>query len=108
MTSVFRMATTQAVKDILEEHGSSGRFGLIVTPDGMETIANKLVDLFEMTLELRAKTSNRLEERNVHENPASSYNLKAQKEDKKNYHEFKLPRQKFELSLSEKEQFIQR
>lgn len=56
MSSIFRMATTQAIKDIVQEHAVEGRFGFIVTEESMDEISKKVVDLFEMTLELRAKT----------------------------------------------------
>ncbi len=56
MTSIFRMATMQAVKEIVEENSVSGRFGHIVTEENIEEISKKIVDLFEMTLDLRAKT----------------------------------------------------
>lgn len=55
--SIFRQATMQAIKEIVEENAVSGRFGLILTEEGMEEISKRVVDLFEMTLELRAKTS---------------------------------------------------
>ena len=56
MSQIFRMATCQAIREIIEESAVEGRFGLILTEDGLEKISNRVVDLFEMTLELRAKT----------------------------------------------------
>ncbi|RDB36400.1 hypothetical protein [Spirobacillus cienkowskii] len=56
MSQIFRIATCQAIREIIEESALEGRFGLILTNDGVEKIANRVVDLFEMTLELRAKT----------------------------------------------------
>ncbi len=56
MSTVFRIATTQAIREIVEENAVSGRFGLIVTEENIEEIAKRVVDLFEMTLDLRAKT----------------------------------------------------
>jgi hypothetical protein len=53
---VFRIATGQAIREIIEEHGSLGRFGLILTPENIDDIADRIVDLFEMTIELRTKT----------------------------------------------------
>ncbi|APJ03607.1 hypothetical protein [Silvanigrella aquatica] len=56
MSQIFRIATSQAIREIIEESAVEGRFGLILTDDGIEKIAQRVVDLFEMTLELRAKT----------------------------------------------------
>lgn len=56
MSQIFRIATCQAIREIIEESAVEGRFGLILTEDGVEKISQRVVDLFEMTLELRAKT----------------------------------------------------
>ncbi|BBH52987.1 hypothetical protein [Fluviispira sanaruensis] len=56
MSQIFRTATSQAIREIIEESGVEGRFGLILTEDSLEKITHRVVDLFEMTLELRAKT----------------------------------------------------
>lgn len=56
MSQIFRIATSQAIREIIEESAVEGRFGLLLTDDGIEKIAHRVVDLFEMTLQLRAKT----------------------------------------------------
>jgi hypothetical protein len=56
MTTIFRTATKQAMKEIIEERSEAGRFGLLVTEEGLEAITDRLVDLFEMTLTLRQQT----------------------------------------------------
>lgn len=56
MSQIFRIATCQAIREIIEESAVEGRFGLILTEDGIDKISHRVVDLFEMTLELRAKT----------------------------------------------------
>lgn len=56
MSQIFRIATSQAIREIIEESAVEGRFGLLLTDDGIEKIAERVVDLFEMTLQLRAKT----------------------------------------------------
>lgn len=56
MSQIFRIATCQAIREIIEESSVEGRFGLILTDDGIEKISHRVVDLFEMTLQLRAKT----------------------------------------------------
>jgi hypothetical protein len=56
MSQIFRIATCQAIREIIEESAVEGRFGLILTDDGIDKISHRVVDLFEMTLELRAKT----------------------------------------------------
>ncbi len=56
MSQIFRIATCQAIREIIEDSAIEGRFGLILADDGIDKISNRIVDLFEMTLELRAKT----------------------------------------------------
>ena len=55
MGNIFRTATTQAILDIIAEHGSKSRFGQLLTDGDAEAVAARVVDLFEMTLELRAR-----------------------------------------------------
>jgi hypothetical protein len=56
MESIFRTATTQAILDIIAEHGTRSRFGHLLTEEDASAVAAKVVDLFEMTLRLRART----------------------------------------------------
>ncbi len=56
MSQIFRIATTQAIKEIIQDNAVEGRFGLLLTDDSIEKISERVVDLFEMTLKLRAKT----------------------------------------------------
>lgn len=56
MSQIFRIATTQAIKEIIQDNAVEGRFGLLLTEDSIEKISERVVDLFEMTLKLRAKT----------------------------------------------------
>ena len=55
--SIFRTATKQAIREIIEENGFNGRFGHILSNNNIETVTDKVVDLFEMTLTLRSHTS---------------------------------------------------
>ena len=55
MASIFRTATKQAILEIIQEHAVPGRYGLILTEESSEKICEQVVDLFEMTLELRQK-----------------------------------------------------
>ncbi|NBW82215.1 hypothetical protein EBR21_10730 [bacterium] len=56
--NVFRTATTQAIRDIIADHGSANRFGISLTEADVEAICTRVVDLFEMTLNLRAQVGN--------------------------------------------------
>lgn len=56
MGQIFRIATCQAIREIIEENAVEGRFGLILTEEGVEKISHRIVDLFEMTIQLRTKT----------------------------------------------------
>jgi hypothetical protein len=53
--NIFRTATTQAIRDIIADHGSANRFGISLTDADVEAICTRVVDLFEMTLNLRAQ-----------------------------------------------------
>ncbi|NBX18317.1 MAG: hypothetical protein EBR09_13220 [Proteobacteria bacterium] len=53
--NVFRTATTQAIRDIIADHGTANRFGLSLTDADIDAICTRVVDLFEMTLNLRAQ-----------------------------------------------------
>ena len=55
--NIFRTALLQAIEDILKDSGSVGRFGLVLTDDEINTVSSKVVDLFEMTLNLRTRVS---------------------------------------------------
>lgn len=132
MSRVFRIATMQAIKEIVEENSIAGRFGLIITEENVDEISKKVVDLFEMTLELRAKTqeifgqTNRQEhtQEKTHEDEQPDFprtknagEIYHRHEDKREENkerflsphlDVKLPRKRFELSLSEKERFTRR
>lgn len=56
MASIFRTATKQAILEILEEAGTKNRFGLHITEEGIDRATDRVVDLFEMTLQLRSQT----------------------------------------------------
>jgi hypothetical protein len=53
--NVFRTATTQAIRDIIADHGTANRFGMSLTDSDIDAICGRVVDLFEMTLNLRAQ-----------------------------------------------------
>ncbi|MEN9810819.1 MAG: hypothetical protein RLZZ488_2386 [Pseudomonadota bacterium] len=53
--NVFRTATTQAIRDIISDHGTANRFGMSLTDADIDAICTRVVDLFEMTLNLRAQ-----------------------------------------------------
>ena len=54
--SVFRIATKQAIKEIIEAPSEKLQYGLILTDENLEDITDRVVDLFEMTLNLRSRT----------------------------------------------------
>lgn len=54
--SVFRIATKQAIKEIIESPSEKLQYGLILTDENLEDITDRVVDLFEMTLNLRSRT----------------------------------------------------
>ena len=131
MTSVFRIATEQAIKEIIEENAECGRFGHMITEESMRDISIKIVDLFEMTLELRSKTREmftpspqRQEGGRVfqEESPSFPKTKRASEiytfQDKKTqsssdtqlmpHLDVKLPRKRFEMTLEEKERVMRR
>lgn len=133
MASVFRIATEQAIKEIVEENAVCGRFGLIITEENITEISKKVVDLFEMTLELRSKTqdifgqiANTKPTPKTHKEETSTpfpktknaseiYSFNEKKKNEYNsesailpHLDVKLPRKRFELTLEEKEKFMQR
>jgi hypothetical protein len=56
MGTIFRTATKQAILDLIADHGTQSRFGHLLSDDDAEELASRVVDLFEMTLELRSRT----------------------------------------------------
>jgi hypothetical protein len=56
MGTIFRTATKQAILDLIGEHATPSRFGQLLSDDDADALAMRVVDLFEMTLELRART----------------------------------------------------
>ncbi len=62
--SVFRIATKQAILDMIVESGENKTFGLFVAHHQVDALADRIVDLFEMTLELRQKVQNATSEPN--------------------------------------------
>jgi hypothetical protein len=56
MGTIFRTATKQAILDLISDHGTRSRFGQLLSDDDADALALRVVDLFEMTLELRART----------------------------------------------------
>lgn len=57
MGTVFRTATKQAILEMIQENAVPSRQGLILTEESCEQVCHQIVDLFEMTLELRQKAS---------------------------------------------------
>lgn len=55
--NIFRTATKQAIRDIIQDNASSGRYGVMLSDDNIEAIGERIVDLFEMTLNLRSQMS---------------------------------------------------
>ena len=56
MGNIFRTATKQAILDLIADHGTRSRFGQMLSDDDADQLAARVVDLFEMTLELRSRT----------------------------------------------------
>ena len=133
MSQIFRIATTQAIKEIIQENAVEGRFALLLTDDSIEKISERVVDLFEMTLKLRAKTQElfgtgkieaniperknnknimNLEEKSPFprsKNAAEVYDFGARNKSEidtiplATIQDVKLPRTRFQLSLEERE-----
>lgn len=55
--NIFRTATGQAIREIISEHSQENRFGRSLTDSDLDAICERVVDLFEMTLNLRAQVS---------------------------------------------------
>ena len=53
--TIFRQATKQAVREIIETQGVASKFGTLLGEESLEQITDRVVDLFEMTLALRAR-----------------------------------------------------
>lgn len=60
MTSMFRIATKEAIREIVIENCHQGRFGFVLSSDDLDLSADKIVDLFETTLELRGRVQERM------------------------------------------------
>jgi hypothetical protein len=58
MMGIFRTATGQAIEDIITENAQNGTFGVTLSHADLQIACGKIVDLFEMTLELRGHTQN--------------------------------------------------
>lgn len=131
MTSVFRIATMQAIKEIVEDSSVAGRFGHILTEESITEISKKVVDLFEMTLELRAKTQDIFGQASKQQprqqlkeeaqpfpktkNASEIYSFQENKKSETSQDvslmpnlNLKLPRKRFDLSPDEKEKFMRR
>ncbi len=52
--SVYRAATREAIKELIAEQAQPGRFGLLLSDDGLEIAADRIVDLMDTTLRLRS------------------------------------------------------
>ena len=55
--NIFRTATGQAIREIISDHSQENRFGRSLTETDIDAICERVVDLFEMTLNLRAQVS---------------------------------------------------
>jgi hypothetical protein len=55
--NIFRTATGQAIREIISDHSQENRFGRTLTDTDLDAICERVVDLFEMTLNLRAQVS---------------------------------------------------
>lgn len=64
--NIFRTATSQAIRDIICDHSQENRFGRTLTDDDLDSICERVVDLFEMTLNLRARVSGASEQDTGH------------------------------------------
>ncbi|MEY4066611.1 MAG: hypothetical protein RIR26_2819, partial [Pseudomonadota bacterium] len=53
--NIFRTATGQAIRDIIVDHSQENRFGRSLTEQDIDSICERVVDLFETTLNLRAQ-----------------------------------------------------
>ncbi|MBM3381917.1 MAG: hypothetical protein FJY29_05690 [Betaproteobacteria bacterium] len=55
--NIFRTATGQAIREIISDHSQENRFGRTLTDSDLDAICERVVDLFEMTLNLRAQVA---------------------------------------------------
>lgn len=62
MTSMFRIATKEAVREIITEAGHENRFGLVLTVADIDVATEKIVDLMETAINLRAHGRGKLEQ----------------------------------------------
>lgn len=59
--SVYRAATREAIKDIIVEESQSGRFGLLLSDESLDSATDRICDFMETTLKLRSGVRERME-----------------------------------------------
>jgi hypothetical protein len=59
--SVYRAATREAIKEIIIEESQSGRFGLLLSDESLESATDRICDFMETTLKLRSGVRERME-----------------------------------------------
>lgn len=102
--NVFRIATKQAITEIIQDNAQSGKFGLLLTEDGLDAATTQLVDLFEMAINLRARTQGATSQ----EQPAEKTYEPSQSEADvtKSRWNVKLPRTAVEMNELEKQRLV--
>ncbi|MBX9704259.1 MAG: hypothetical protein K2X39_08915 [Silvanigrellaceae bacterium] len=85
--NIFRSATKQAIREIVENHGSKGKFGFILTDENIDSISDKVVDLFEIALSLRNKSQNILYPQHIPEENTQTKPSSLQSKPKPTYRE---------------------
>ena len=106
--SVFRTATSQAIRELVEEHGVPGRFGTILTSESVTMLCERVVDLFEFTLELRSRTQGFIGGENKNSQTDSQDDFGMGESKLRPGAEVRLPRKKFALTPEEKQRLMRR
>lgn len=61
MAQIFRIATKEAIREIILSEAQANRFGILMTDSQLETITERVVDLMETAINLRSGVQSRLE-----------------------------------------------
>jgi hypothetical protein len=59
--SVYRVATQEAIKEMILANAEKGRFGLLISDDSLDALTSQLCDFMESTLRLRTGVRERME-----------------------------------------------
>jgi len=105
--NIFRTATGQAIREIISDHSQENRFGRSLTETDIDAICERVVDLFEMTLNLRAQVSGAGESAHSQKHSRADV-LPATAPQREAEIDYKLPRKRINVTSEEKEILMRR